>query len=216
MIESGAKKNIVLKGIGVSPGIVSGKAFVLDYIDVKAPYFNLRSTGQVKEEIKRFRKALGLSRSQLLEIRRTLSQEKGLEPLFIMDAHIMMLKDNTLIQSTVEAIRDKKINAEWALMLTTEKYRKAFSRIEDEYLKARISDVEYVVQRILRNLAGREHETISEIREDVIIVSRDLSPADTVQMKMEKILGFATDIGGKTAHTAIVARSIGIPAVVGL
>ncbi len=216
MVESESKRNIVLKGIGVSAGIVSGKAFVLDYMDVKAPYFNLRSTGQVTEEIKRFRKAISISKSQLLEIRRTLSQEKGLEPLFIMDAHIMMLKDNMLIQSTIEGIRNKKINAEWALKLTLNKYREMFSKIEDSYLKERISDVEYVSQRILRNLVGTKSKSIAEIEERVLIVSRDLSPADTVQMKMDRIMGFATDMGGKTSHTAIVARSLGIPAVVGL
>jgi len=108
------------------------------------------------------------------------------------------------------------INAEWALMLTIDKYRAIFEKIDDEYLRERFSDVEYVGQRILRNLVGREHIRLTDIEEASIIISKDLSPADTVQMKVENILGFATDMGGKTSHTAIVARSIGIPAVVGL
>lgn len=216
MVDSAFRRNIVLKGIGVSPGIVSGKAYILDYMDVQVPYFHLRSSAQIAEEIRRFRKALKDSKSQLLEIRRTLTEAKGLEPFFIIDVHILMLKDKMLIHSTIGTIRDKGINAEWALMLTIEKYREAFSKIEDSYLKQRITDVEYVGQRLLRNLAGKKRETIADIKENVVIISRDLSPADTVQMKIEKILAFATDIGGKTSHTAIVARSIGIPAVVGL
>lgn len=216
MIHSESKRNVVLKGIGVSPGIVKGKAYVLDYMDVQVPYVNLTSAGQAAEEIKRFRKAIRASKAQLLEIRRTLSEEKELEPLFIIDVHILMLKDNMLIHNTIDNIRSRKINAEWALMLTLDKYRKAFSKIEDVYLKQRISDVEFVGQRLLRALAGKKREKISELKENVVIISRDLSPADTVQMKMENVLGFATDIGGKTSHTAIVARSIGIPAVVGL
>ncbi len=179
------------------------------------PIFTSESA-QIAEEIRRFRKALKDSKSQLLEIRRTLTEAKGLQPFFIIDVHILMLKDKMLIHSTIGTIRDKGINAEWALMLTIEKYREAFSKIEDSYLKQRITDVEYVGQRLLRNLAGKKRETIADIKENVVIISRDLSPADTVQMKIEKILAFATDIGGKTSHTAIVARSIGIPAVVGL
>ena len=216
MVYPESKQNIVLKGIGVSPGIVSGKAYLLDYMDVQVPYTQLRTGGQVAGEIKRFKQALNAAKSQLLEIRKTMSEEKGLEPLFIIDAHILMLKDNMLLHSTVDNIRTRKINAEWGLVLTIDKYREAFEKIEDSYLKQRISDVEYVGQRILRCLAGKKREPISEIKENVIIIAKDLSPADTIQMKMDKILGFATDIGGKTSHTAIVARSIGIPAVVGL
>jgi phosphotransferase system enzyme I (PtsI) len=185
-------------------------------MDVQIPYVNLKSAVEIDEEVKRFRTALRLSKSQLLEIRKRISEGKVLEPLFIIDVHILMLKDNMLIHNTIDNIRHKKINAEWALMMTIDKYRKAFNKIEDIYLKQRISDVEYVGQRILRSLAGKKREPVSELKENVIIISRDLSPADTVQMKMDKILGFATDIGGKTSHTAIVARSIGIPAVVGL
>ena len=216
MVHPESRQNVVIKGIEVSPGIVSGRAYLLDYMDVQVPYLHLNNASQLTGEIKRLKKAIREAKSQLLDIRRTMSEEKGLEPLFIIDAHILMLKDNMLIQSTVDNIRTKKINAEWALMLTIEKYRKAFNRIEDQYLKQRISDVEYVGQRILRCLSGTKREPISEIKGDVIIIARDLSPADTVQMKIDRVLGFATEIGGKTSHTAIVARSIGIPAVVGL
>ncbi len=209
------KRTIVLKGIAVSPGIAFGKVYVVDRSEVQAPMYNLEQPGQIISEIKRFREALKKSREQLLEIKKSLS-EREIEPAFILDVHILMLRDKTLLNTTIGNIREKKVNAEWALKLTLNRYRDMFSKIEDSYLKERISDVEYVSQRILRNLVGTRSKSIAEIDESVLIVSRDLSPADTVQMKMDRILGFATDMGGKTSHTAIIARSLGIPAVVGL
>jgi len=209
------KRTIVLKGIAVSPGIAFGKVYILDRSEVQAPLYNLDQPAQIVSEIKRFREALKKSREELLEIKKSLS-EREIEPSFILDVHILMLRDKTLLNTTIENIREKKINAEWALKLTLNKYREMFSKIEDSYLKERISDVEYVSQRILRNLVGAKSKSIAEIEERVLIVSRDLSPADTVQMKMDRIMGFATDMGGKTSHTAIIARSLGIPAVVGL
>jgi phosphotransferase system enzyme I (PtsI) len=216
MRENESRKTIVLKGIGVSPGIAMGRAYLLDYAIANVPCYPLRDEAQIWEEIARFEKALRQSRRQLAVIKKNLSDREGMEPLFIIDVHIMMLRDKKLIYNTVNNIKEKRINAEWAMKLTIERYRDIFAKIEDEYLKARFSDVEYVGQRILRNLVGRDQIRISDVGEPAIIISRDLSPADTVQMKMENILGFATDIGGKTSHTAIVARSIGIPAVVGL
>lgn len=209
------KRTIVLKGIAVSPGIAFGKVYILDRSEVQAPLYNVDHPAQIVSEIKRFREALKKSREELLEIKKSLS-EREIEPSFILDVHILMLRDKTLLNTTIENIREKKINAEWALKLTLNKYREMFSKIEDSYLKERISDVEYVSQRILRNLVGAKSKSIAEIEERVLIVSRDLSPADTVQMKMDRIMGFATDMGGKTSHTAIIARSLGIPAVVGL
>lgn len=209
------KRTIVLKGIAVSPGIAFGKALMLDRSEVQTPLYNIDQRTQITAEIKRFREALKISREQLLEIKRSLS-ELEIEPAFILDVHLLMLRDKTLLNTTITNIREKKVNAEWALKLTLNKYREMFSKIEDNYLKERISDVEYVSQRILRNLVGAKSKSIAEITENVLVVSKDLSPADTVQMKMDRILGFATDMGGKTSHTAIVARSLGIPAVVGL
>jgi phosphotransferase system enzyme I (PtsI) len=216
MRENEPGKTIVLKGIGVSPGIATGRAYVLDDAIANVPYYQLRDEAQVWEEIARFEKALRVSRRQLAAIKKKISDREGVEPLFIIDVHIMMLRDKKLIYNTINNIKEKKINAESALNLTMERYREIFEKIEDEYLKARFSDVEYVGQRILRNLIEKDQIRISDVGEAAILISRDFSPADTVQMKMENILGFATDIGGKTSHTAIVARSIGIPAVVGL
>ncbi|MDO9528580.1 MAG: phosphoenolpyruvate--protein phosphotransferase [Syntrophales bacterium] len=211
------KRITILKGIGVSPGIAIGKAYVLDRLDTKkVSRYRLDDSKLVTREIRRFRKALKESERQLLEIKKKLSDYKGIEALYIIDVHVMILKDRMLINDTIQNIKDKSINAEWALRITIDRYREIFNKVEDDYLRERISDVEYVGQRILRSLVGKKHEVISNIGEDVVIVARDLSPADTAQMKVEKVLGFATDIGGKTSHTAIMAKSIEIPAVVGL
>jgi len=121
-----------------------------------------------------------------------------------------------LLQDTVDMIRKEEVNAEWALDLTLEKLDSAFKAIEDEYLRERRSDLHYVAARIFRNLLGKKHDDITKIKGKVIIVAHDLSPADTLQMDLEHVAGFITDIGGKVSHTAILSRSMGIPAVVGL
>jgi phosphotransferase system enzyme I (PtsI) len=216
MQSSEEKRVTVFKGIGVSPGIAIGKAYVLDHLDAKISSYKLDDSKLVTKEIERLGEALKESERQLLEIKKRLSDYEGIESLCIIDVHIMILKDKMLTSNTIRNIKDKHINSEWALRMTIDKYKEIFDMVADDYLRERISDVEYVGQRILRNLAGKNRETISDIGEDVVIVARDLSPTDTAQMKVERVLGFATDTGGKTSHTAIVARSIEIPAVVGL
>ncbi len=215
-MKAGEGKRVsVLKGIGVSSGIAIGKAYVLGR-DTEVPCYRLKDAGLVDGEIRRFRKALKEARKQLLEIKKKLSEYKEIESLYLLDVHIMILRDKKLADDTICYIKDKGINAEWALRKTVDHYRDIFEMVEDNYLSERISDVEYVEQRILRNLAGKKYEPLSDIGKDIIVISRDISPPDTFHMKVEKILAFATDIGGKTSHTAIVARSIEIPAVVGL
>ena len=209
------KTTAVFKGVGVSPGIISGRAYVLHYQDMSAPSYRLVKASQVADEIRRFREALKKAERELTLIREKLKSHEGIDARFI-DIHALILKDRSFRRETANTIREKRINAEWALRLTLIKYREIFSKMEDEYLRERISDVENVAQRVLRNLSGKTAETIADLEEGCILVSRDLSPADTVQMSPEKVLGFATDMGGKTSHTAIVARSMEIPAVVGL
>ena len=215
MGENELKTTIALKGIGVSPGIVIGGVYVLNRQDVKETLHKLTTGGSVSREIKRFRRALGDSRQELLEIKTDLSDSKGIESLFV-DIHIMLLDDRTFVDDVIRNIEEHCVNAEWALKMTISRQREVFDKIEDEYLRERIRDVDYVGQRLLMKLSGKTHELVSDIEGEVVIVARDLSPTDTVQMSTRKILGFATDIGGKTSHTAIVAKSIAIPAVVGL
>jgi phosphotransferase system enzyme I (PtsI) len=209
------KKTVVLKGVGVSPGIVKGQAHFYNCQDLTTSYYKLDTKALVTKEVKRFKDAMKTSNRELLDIKERISTKEGIEPLFV-DIHIMILKDKMFIRETIENIREQRVNAEWALKLTLSKYRAIFQKMDDEYLRERINDVEYVGERVLRNLSGKTCEKISDIDEEVIIIARDLSPADTIQINAEKVLGFATDMGGKTSHTAIVARSLEIPAVVGL
>ena len=215
MVDDAGKRSFVLKGIGVSPGIVIGKAHLFDRFDARVSFYRLRDKDLVSEETKRFKAALKESEKQLLEVKNRLRELAGQEPLYIIDVHLLILKDKMFINHTIQYIKDLCINAEWAIKMTIDRYREIFDKVEDEYLKGRISDIRYVGQMITRNLAGGK-DVVPDIAGKGIIIAADLSPADTAQMMMNKVQGFATDMGGKTSHTAIVARAVEIPAVVGL
>lgn len=210
------KRGFVLKGIGVSPGIVIGKAHLYDRFNSQVSFYRLRDKSLVAKEIKRVKAALKESEKQLLEVKNKLRELAGREPLYIIDVHIMILKDRMFINHTIQYIKDSLVNAEWAIKMTIDRYREIFEKVEDEYLKGRVSDIRYVGQMILRNLAEEKKEDVPEVGGKGIIIAVDLSPADTAQMMIDKVQGFATDVGGKTSHTAIVARAVEIPAVVGL
>ena len=207
--------NKFLHGIAASPGIVVGKAFLVDRSKVRLPQKKIDGS-RVEEEVERFQKAIQQSRKQLREIKERILDPQVRHHAFILDVHLMILDDEMLIRDTVETIRKKKVNAEWALDLTLERLDAAFHAIEDEYLKERRNDLQYVSARIFRNLLGKKHDDITRIKGNVIVVARDLSPADTLQMNLNHVAGFVTDVGGKVSHTAILARSLGIPAVAGV
>ena len=216
MGDDAGKRTFVLKGICVSPGIVIGKVHLFDRFDARVSFYRLREKALVSEEVKRFKAALKESEKQLLEVKNKLRELAGREPLYIIDVHLLILKDKMFINHTIQYIKDLCINAEWAIKMTIDRYRDIFEKVEDEYLKGRISDIRYVGQMITRNLAGGQKDVVPDIGAKGIIIAVDLSPADTAQMMFNKVLGFATDMGGKTSHTAIVARAVEIPAVVGL
>jgi phosphotransferase system enzyme I (PtsI) len=211
------KKTFVLKGIGVSPGVVIGKVYRFDPLDVQLSFYKLEDLTLIPKEIARFKNALKESELELLKIQENLKKTKVTEPLYIIDVHILILQDKKFISRTIKYIRRLGVNAEWAVRMTLDHYKQIFEDVQDVYISGRISDVQYVSQRILRNLSGEKKEIVWDIGGDgVIVVTHDLSPADTAQMKMDKVVGFATDSGGRTSHTAIVARSMELPAVVGL
>ncbi len=207
--------NKFIQGIGASPGIIIGKAHLVERFKVRLPQKQI-GRGQVDEEVKRFLRAIQASEDQLREIKEKILDPEVRKHSFILDVHSMILKDEMLLQDTVDTIRKRAVNAEWALDLTLEKLDSAFKAIEDEYLRERRSDLHYVAARIFRNLMGKKQDDITKIRGKVVVVAHDLSPADTLQMNLEHVAGFITDIGGKVSHTAILSRSLGIPAVVGL
>ena len=216
MDEDDQKATIVMRGVGVSPGVVIGKAYLFDHLDTQVPLYKLSDPSLIAEEIRRFRSALRESEKQLRELKNQLGDlGGGMEPLYIIDVHIMILRDRKFIDRTIRNIQEKGVNAEWAVRMTIDKYREIFDRMDDDYLRGRIGDIQYAGQRIIENLSEKDR-AVMETGEGFVIIATDLSPANTAQMKIDHVLGFATDMGGKTSHTAIVARSLEIPAVLGL
>jgi phosphotransferase system enzyme I (PtsI) len=209
------KARLTLKGIGVSPGIAIGKAYRVDRDRVSIVYYYLPSPDQTEKEKQRFKAAVDKAEAELQEIRSKMAGELP-EHAYILDTHLHILKDRMLYDETIRIIDEQSINAEWALRQALENAQNSFAKIEDAYIRSRISDVDYVAERVLQNLTGKNRKSVAGIKERVIIVAHDLSPADTLQLQVEKTLAFVTDMGGKTSHTAIITRSLDIPAVVGL
>lgn len=211
------KQVVLLKGIGVSSGITIGKVHLLERGTVEPAHFCYTDPSETDREIARFEDALRQSREQLERIRTKMEGDgHGKEHIRIIDAHLMILQDQMLINDTVKFIREERVNAEWALNKVLEGLKEFFGRIDDEYFRERSSDIEHIVNRVLMNLMGRKHESIADIKEPCVVVAHDISPTDTAQMKKDLVLGFLTDVGGRTSHSAIMARALEIPSVVGL
>ncbi|MBI5901957.1 MAG: phosphoenolpyruvate--protein phosphotransferase, partial [Deltaproteobacteria bacterium] len=211
------KQVILMKGIGVSSGIVIGKAYLMETGVVEPAHYCYIDASDVEKEVERFEKALNDSWDQLNRIKKKMEEDRrGKEHISIIDAHLMILKDNMLINDTVKVIKEEHVNAEWALDTVLKGVMEYFDKIDDEYLRERSKDIEHIVNRVLVNLMGRKHESVAEIKTPSIVIARDLTPADTAQMVKGMVLSFLTDAGGKTSHIAIMARSLEIPAVVGL
>lgn len=209
---SGEKQTLF--GIGASPGIMAAKILVLKRHTHRAAWKHLHP-GQVEDEVERFRTAAALAEEELGQLRATFSEDLS-DALSIIDSHILMLKDQMILERTEEIIRAKAINAEWALARALGKIKKKFDSIADPYIKQRYLDVKYVADRVFGLLAGRESTLQADINDPVIVVGHDFSPEDILRMQTKNLLGFLTEVGGMTSHTAIVARSLEIPAVVGL
>jgi phosphotransferase system enzyme I (PtsI) len=214
-VKTDIPPDTLLIGIGASPGIAIGATHLLNRVRVVAVERSI-SSEEVAAEVAAFWKAVALSRQQLEEVKAGVTDQHLVEHLYIIDTHLLILGDAMLTSDTVALIEKEQINAEGALKRTLRKFREIFDSIEDEYLRERRSDIDSVGDRLLRNLVGVTQQSVTEIGKKAIIVAHDLSPADTMQMDKSKIIGFVTDVGGRTSHTAILARSMGIPAVLGL
>jgi len=204
----------VLKGIPASGGIAIGKGFFLSRVLPRS----VRSTvgrEQVDDEVAAFHRALARSREQILQIREGVADASS-EHHQILSVHLALLEDAMLVDQTVRTIRENQFAADWAFSKVLQTLLETFHRIEDPYLRERGHDLRQIGHRVLENLAGRPVDSIAAIRDPVVIVAHDLSPADTAQILKSPVLGFATDVGSRTSHTAITARSLGIPAVVGV
>lgn len=203
------------QGIGVSAGIIIGKAFRLEKesYDIKPTWIG---DHEVEQEVERFLAAISASKDQLLMIRKRVESLADNEHLHIIDAHLMILEDQMLVNETVEYIRRHRLSAEWSLKRVLDKLKEQFERLEDPYFKERKDDLTHIGNRVFNNLLGFSHNNLAELREDVIVVAHDLSPADTANMRKERVIAFVTEVGSKTSHTAIMAHSLEIPAVVGV
>ncbi|MEK8089960.1 phosphoenolpyruvate--protein phosphotransferase [Thermithiobacillus plumbiphilus] len=204
-----------LAGIGVSGGIVIGRAFVLERFNLEIPEYNLPKA-EIEQEVLRLQAALSQTREQLLAVRDAIPEDAPQDTAFFINAHLLMLDDSALRERPMRAIREEQINAEWAIKRQRDRLVEIFDRMEDEYLRAKKVDVMQVTERVLRNLLGQHGPNRSWLASEHIIIADDLSPADTVLMKRDQVAAFVTDFGGPTSHTAIIARSLRLPAVVGL
>ena len=206
---------IVLNGIGASPGICIGKAYLVDKegVDVVSKYFIEK--GSLRDETKRFKAAVKKAKDELRAIIKN-SHEELRQQNYILETHVVMLKDKMLYGKTIETIEDERINAEWALKKVVSSLKSMFQNMSDPYLKERAADIVHVSDRVMKNLVGTEPVNIADIYKRVILIAHDLSPAETSQIQLEKIKGFVTNRGGKASHTGIIARTLEIPAVLGL
>ena len=208
-------EDTLLVGIAAAPGIAISRSHLVNRGRMAVIERRI-SVDEVDPEISAFKDAVEKSKAQLLEVKDLAGSKELIEHLYIIDTHLLILDDEMLIGETVGLIREELINAEGALNRVLRKLRRVFDEISDEYLRERRSDIDSIGDRLMRNLLGETHESLADVSEQVIVVAHDLSPADTVQIDRTKVIGFVTDIGGRTSHTAILARSLGIPAVVGL
>ncbi|HET6610693.1 MAG TPA: phosphoenolpyruvate--protein phosphotransferase, partial [Kofleriaceae bacterium] len=201
------------RGTPASSGIAIGRAYILDRRRLSIPKTQI-DDDDVDEEIARLARALKTSDRQLSRIKEKIQAREESEHYNIIAAHQLILHDEHLVDEAIRRIREDHINAEWALRQTVEHIKGVFDAIEEEYFRERRSDVEFVGERVLRNLLGRDAPV--KPPPDAIVVAHDLSPADTAQLFRAAVAGLATDAGGKTSHTAITARAHEIPSVVGL
>ena len=217
MPEPVRKGERVLRGIPVSNGVCRGKVLVLDRADDDSiPHQQLEEAG-LPHQMSRFEQALATTRQQILEVQRQVSENLGLKDASIFDAHLLVLEDPILLEEVSRQVFSQKCNVEWAFHQFAEKYAAILAANEDEYLRERAADLRDVTARILNNLLGRsQHTALPELKEPCIIICHDLTPSRTATLDKQKVLGFATDVGSKTSHTAIMARSLRLPAVVGL
>ena len=206
----------VFRGIAVSPGVAQGKVVVYGAHSASIPDSTL-SDDDIPKEQQRLEEALIETRRQILDIQRRVSEALGAGDARIFDAHLLVLEDPTLIDEVTRKISSEKLNAERAFHQVAEKYAASLEKIPDDYLRERVTDMRDVASRVLSNLMKRPHDTdLLHLAEPCIVLGQDLPPSATARLDKNFVLGFATDTGSRSSHTAIMARSMGIPGVVGL
>lgn len=206
---------IRLTGISGSPGICIGKAYLVDRQGVNVVEKYYLQTEQLSDEINRFKTAVKTAKDEIGAVINATPEDLR-EHVDILETHMALYKDKMLYTRTIDTIKKEMVNAEWALKKVVADVKVMFQSISDPYLRGRATDIEHVAVRILRNLVGVDSTDIGRIDKRVILVAEDLSPADTAQIQLDRVKGFITDRGGKASHTGIIARTMGIPCVLGM
>jgi phosphotransferase system enzyme I (PtsI) len=214
-MSGGAHQEIRFEGAGVSPGMACAKIHVVrdDLDDV--PRYRIASS-QVPDEIGRFETALIQTRMQILEMQQRIAESIGAKDAAIFDAHLLVVEDRTLIDEVLRKLETDLCNVEWVFQEVATRYAETLNKIDDPYLRERALDIQDVTKRVIRNLQGKAPKTFLALSEPHILVAHNLTPSDTASINRANVLAIATDLGSRTSHAAILARSLNIPAVVGL
>jgi len=213
--EQNSKEEIILEGIAASPGVAHGTALLYLQKELDVPSYDLPPEA-IDSEIERFDQAILQTREEITAVRHKVAASLGEGEARIFDAHLMVLEDSALLDEVNSELRSTNKNVESCYHQIAQRYISFFSSMEDEYLKERVTDIQDVSRRLLQNLIGMNKSNLGELAAHSIIVSEDITPSDTADMDRSKLLGFITDAGGQTSHSVIMARSMRIPAVVGL
>ena len=215
MSGDNAPKEIRFEGAGVSPGIARGRVHVArDELEEVVRYRIAPS--QVTDEIARFETALIQTRMQILQMQQRIAESIGTKDAAIFDAHLLVVEDRTLIDEVLRKLETDLCNVEWVFQEVATRYAETLNKIDDPYLRERALDIQDVTKRVIRNLQGKSPKTFLALTEPHILVAHNLTPSDTASMDRANVLGVATDLGSRTSHAAILARSLNIPAIVGL
>ena len=209
--------SIVLHGVAAGKGIAIGHAHLITRGTTEVPQYDI-DPDKLDAEVARFDNAIKATRKELEQLRGAIPENAPTELGAFISLHLMLLTDVTLSREPLDIIEEQHINAEWALKIQTDRLSQQFDAINDEYLRTRKQDMLQVVERIHNNLAGSGNELNldANLLDDTILIAHDLSPADTVHLKEQRVTAFVTDAGGPTSHTAILGRSLDIPSVIGL
>ena len=203
----------MFKGTAASPGIVLGKALVLEHNEL---VIEKKSISDVDKEIERLNDAVAISKAELEKVRDKAKVELGEEEAQIFESHLLVLEDPELLGSAIDKVKSENVNADFALNEIKEMFVGMFEAMDNEYMRERAADIKDVTNRILRHLLGVKIVDLAALEDEVVLVAHDLTPSDTATMDKKKVLGFLTDIGGRTSHTAIMARTLEVAAIVGL
>ena len=204
----------MISGIPASPGIVFGKALVLKEEKIVLDTQKIKDS-QIENEIARFYAGRDAAVEQLTSIKDRAYQSLGEEKAAIFEGHLMILEDEELEEEIIDYLRSNHVNAAVAANVVIDQQVAMLSEIDDEYLKERAGDIRDIGNRLIKNILGMHIVDLGEINEEAILVAYDLTPSETAQLNLDKVLGFVTDIGGRTSHTSIMARSLELPAIVG-